>query len=265
MELLDQLFRLSGKMAMVTGGGSGIGQVIAEGLATVGAHVVCADVHLDRALEVADGIRSRSGSADAVQVDVSDESSVGQAIGSIGPNLDILVNSAGISSPPARTHEVAIGDWRRVIDVNLTGTFLVTRAALPKMLARGGSIINISSIMGLGGYYPGFPSNSAEYTASKAGVVGFTQQVAVEYAADNIRCNVIAPGWHGGSRLGEARKKSASPEQEARFFGEIEKRIPMQRRGHVRELLGLALYLASPASGYVTGQLMTQDGGWSAC
>lgn len=265
MELLDKLFSLSGRVALVTGGGSGIGQVIAEGLATVGAHVVCADIHLDRARDVAEGIGSKGGSADALRIDVADEASVASALAAIGPRVDVLVNSAGISSPPARTHDVAIADWRRVIDVNLTGTFLVTRGVLPLMMGNGGSIINLSSIMGLGGYYPGFPSNSPEYTASKAGVVGFTQQVAVEYAGDGIRCNVIAPGWHGGSRLGEVRKKSASAEEEARFFAEIERRIPMGRRGHVSELLGLALYLASPASAYVTGQLMTQDGGWSVC
>jgi gluconate 5-dehydrogenase len=133
------------------------------------------------------------------------------------------------------------------------------------MRGKGGSIINVASILGLGGYYPDFPASSADYAAAKAGVIGFTRQVAVEYAAEKVRANVIAPGWHGGTRLGDGRRRERTKEEEERFYSEMHRRIPMKRRGDASEILGLALYLASPASAYLTGQVITQDGGWTAC
>ncbi len=120
-------------------------------------------------------------------------------------------------------------------------------------------------MIGIGGYYPDFPSTGLHYAASKAGVTGLTRQLAAEYAADNIRANVIAPGWHFGTRLGDFRRQQSSTEEQERFMTEIMRRIPMKRTGEPSEILGLALYLAAPASRYVTGQLITQDGGWTAC
>jgi NAD(P)-dependent dehydrogenase (short-subunit alcohol dehydrogenase family) len=136
---------------------------------------------------------------------------------------------------------------------------------LPKMLEQGGSIINVASVIGIGGYYPDFPSTGLHYAASKAGVVGLTRQLAAEYAAQKIRANVIAPGWHFGTRLGDFRRQQSTEQEQKRFMSEIMRRIPMKRTGEPSEILGLALYLAAPASAYLTGQLITQDGGWTAC
>jgi NAD(P)-dependent dehydrogenase (short-subunit alcohol dehydrogenase family) len=266
MTLLDQLFGLAGKIALVTGAGSGLGRVIAEGFAGVGAHVICADIEQARVDEVVNAIRASGGAASALRVDVSSEASVEAAFKIVAqPHVDILVNFAGVASAPARTHELDIREWHRLISINLTGTFLTTRAALPKMLEQGGSIINVASVIGLGGYYPDFPSTGLHYAASKAGVVGLTRQLAAEYAAQNIRANVIAPGWHFGTRLGDFRRQQSTEQEQQRFMTEIMRRIPMKRTGQPSEILGLALYLAGPSSSYLTGQLIAQDGGWTAC
>ena len=266
MGLLEKLFGLSGKTGLVTGAGSGLGRVIAEGFAEVGAHVICADIEQSRVDEVVKSIGAAGGKASALQLDVADEASVDAGFNALPQkHLDVLVNFAGVASAPARTHELSIEEWHRLISINLTGTFLTTRAALPRMLERGGSIINVSSVIGMGGYYPDFPSTGLHYAASKAGVVGLTRQLAAEYAARKIRANVIAPGWHFGTRLGDFRRQQSTEQEQQRFMSEIMQRIPMKRTGEPSEILGLALYLAAPASAYLTGQLIAQDGGWTAC
>ena len=126
--------------------------------------------------------------------------------------VDILVNNAGIATNSVRTHEFPVADWDRLMAVNLRGVFLTTRKALALMLPGPGSIINIASIAGLRGYWPGFPSLAVNYSTSKAGVIGFTRQVAAEYAAEKIRVNAIAPGWHGGTALGAERRAATGPE-----------------------------------------------------
>ncbi len=157
---------------------------------------------------------------------------------------------------------MAVEDWDRLMAVNLRGVFLCTRAVIPMMLAQGGgSIVNIASVLGLVGFFPSFPGAAANYAASKAGVIGFTRQVALECAGEGIRVNAIAPGWHGGTRLGEEHHAAAPPETRARFDRVVVGRTPFGRKGRPEELRGLAVYLASDASTFVTGQMFVHDGG----
>ncbi|HXQ52648.1 MAG TPA: SDR family oxidoreductase [Stellaceae bacterium] len=263
-----EFFDLGGKVALVTGEGSGLGRAFAQGLGAAGARVLCADRNLGWAEETVSLLEPGGNANLALAVDVADAASVAgmaERARSACGTVDILVNNAGIATAPARAHDMPVEDWDRLIAINLRGVFLCTRAILPTMLAGGGgSIINISSIIGLVGHYPGTPAVGANYAAAKAGVIGFTRQIAVEYARDNIRANAIAPGWHGGTRLGDARRATARPEEIAAFEAAIKAQTPMGRRGSPDELQGLAIYLASDASRYVTGQVFAHDGGWTA-
>jgi NAD(P)-dependent dehydrogenase (short-subunit alcohol dehydrogenase family) len=265
--MFDNLFRLDGKVAVVTGAGFGLGRSFALGLSAFGATVICADKNFGGADETASLAKQSRGAAEAVHVDVADEVSVDamwKAIAADHPRIDILINNAGINTNTPRTHEYNVADWDRVMAVNLRGVFLTTRKALPLMLPGPGSIINLSSIMGLRGYGPGFPAMSISYSTSKAGIVGFTRQVAAEYAKEKIRVNAIAPGWHGGTALGAERRAATGPEGSKQFEEAIHARIPMGHRGGPDDLVGLVVYLASDASHYVTGQVIAHDGGWDA-
>jgi NAD(P)-dependent dehydrogenase (short-subunit alcohol dehydrogenase family) len=265
---IAQIFVLSQKTALVTGAGSGLGRAFAEGLAGAGARVICVDRDSGRGDETAGSINTSRNDAVSLCADVADVASIdamAMRVAEISGGVDILVNNAGIATVPMRTHEMPVADWDRLMAINLRGVFLCSRALIPGMMARGGgSIINIASIIGLVGHYPGFAANGANYAAAKAGVVGFTRQLAAEYAKDGVRANAIAPGWHGGTRLADERKATASPSDIARFEEVILRNTPMGRRGRPEELQGLAIYLASDASRYVTGQVFTQDGGWTA-
>jgi NAD(P)-dependent dehydrogenase (short-subunit alcohol dehydrogenase family) len=261
----DKLFRLDGKIAVVTGAANGLGRSFALGLAAFGATVICADKNLAGADETASLAKQSRGKAEALPVDVADERSVDDLWARIAADyarIDILINNAGINTNTPRTHEYSVADWDRVMAVNLRGVFMTTRKALALMLPGPGSIINISSIMGLRGYFPGFAAMSISYSTSKAGIIGFTRQVAAEYAAEKIRVNAIAPGWHGGTALGTERRAAAGPEGGKQFEDAIHARIPMKHRGVPDDLVGLVVYLASDASHYVTGQVIAHDGGW---
>lgn len=268
MSEASKLFDLSGKVVLVTGAGSGLGLAFSRGLAAFGAEVICADRDSSRAEESVALIQNAGGSALPVHVDVADAASVqslaDRLLASHG-RIDVLFNNAGVTSIPKRVHELPVEEWDRVIAINLRGIFLCSRAVLPLMLSGGGgSIVNIASIIGVIGYYPDFPIVPANYAAAKSGVIGFTRQLAVEYAKDNIRANAIAPGYHAGTRLGDAYKASLTGDELARRESAIAAATPMGRRGLPEELLGLAIYLASDASRYMTGQVIAHDGGWTA-
>jgi NAD(P)-dependent dehydrogenase (short-subunit alcohol dehydrogenase family) len=265
--MFDNLFRLDGKVAVVTGAANGLGRSFALGLAAFGATVICADRNLAGADETASLAKQSRGRAEAAHVDVADEASVDQMWQTIAEGygrIDILVNNAGIATNAVRTHEYSVADWDRLMAVNLRGVFLTTRKGLALMLPGPGSIINISSILGLRGYWPGFAAGSVSYSTSKAAVVGFTRQVAAEYAGEKIRVNAIAPGWHGGTALGAERRAAVGPEGVKQFEEALKARIPMKHRGVPDDLVGLVVYLASDASHYVTGQVIAHDGGWDS-
>jgi NAD(P)-dependent dehydrogenase (short-subunit alcohol dehydrogenase family) len=264
-----ELFKLEGKVALVTGAGSGLGREMAIGLAAAGADVICADREKNWVTETVSIIHSAGNKASRIVFDVTREDEIahlGRAVKASHGKLDVLINNAGVAPYPKRWHETETADWRRVIDINLNGPFLVTRAVLPLMLeAQGGSIINIASIIGLVGFYPGNPVSGVAYAATKAGIVGMTRQAAAEYAKDKIRVNAIAPGWQGaGTRLADHFKNDLSSEDKERFEQAIMSGTPLGRRGDANELQGLVIYLASDASRYVTGQVIAHDGGWTA-
>jgi NAD(P)-dependent dehydrogenase (short-subunit alcohol dehydrogenase family) len=178
--------------------------------------------------------------------------------------IDILVNNAGINAKPARVAEIAVEDWDKVLGVDLRGVFLCTKAVLPLMVNQGkGSIINIASVLGTGAFFPmARVMPIAHYSVAKAGVISLTRQTAVEYAADGIRVNCIAPGWHRGTKLSSKWRDTAWREEQRKTYEETIAMItPMGRRGELGELKGLVVYLASDASNFMTGQVLVSDGG----
>ena len=248
-----QLFDLNGRAAIVTGGSRGLGQEIAEGLAEAGAAVMlCArrEQWLGPALE---DFRARGFRAEGVVCDVSDAAQVQAVVDatmSAFGRVDILVNNAGISWGE-RPETMPVDKFRKVVDTNLTGAFLFAQAAGREMLKAGrGAIINISSTAGIksgtnGPHYAG-------YVSSKAGLIGLTRELAATWGPQGIRVNAIAPGFFH-SRL-------ADPVIE-RIEAEIQANYPLGRVGNAGELKGVAVFLASDASSYITGQTIVVDGG----
>jgi gluconate 5-dehydrogenase len=246
---VTDLFDLSGRVALVTGGSRGLGEEMAEGLAEAGASLLLVarrEQWLDPAVE---RFRSRGFRCDGALCDVSDPGAVHRLVAAM-ERVDILINNAGITwGQPAE--EMPLERWQAVLDTNLTGAFLFCQAAGRKMIAQGsGSIVNVASIAGL----VAMPDSihSAGYAASKGGMLAMTRELAAKWARHGIRVNAIAPGFFP-SRMTEKVLERIGPDVEAR--------IPMRRVGHAGELKGVAVFLASAASGYITGQTIVVDGG----
>jgi 3-oxoacyl-[acyl-carrier protein] reductase len=241
---------LSGRTALVTGAAQGLGRCIAQTLAAVGAKVACIDINAESLATTVAAIREAGGTAEPLACDVTQSERVGEVVDQVVEKwgkLDILVNNAGVTRDNVLVR-MKDEQWDLVININLRGTFLFTRAAArPMMKARGGRIINVASVSGLMGN-PG----QVNYSASKAGVIGLTRTVACELASRNITVNAVAPGFIATdmtAKLGEE------------LLQEVRKQIPLGRLGEPQDVADAVLFLASDAASFITGHILTIDGG----
>lgn len=246
-------FRLDGRRALVTGGASGIGEQTVRALAGAGASVVIADLDRDAADKLAAEI---GGGASVVQMDIADQDSVQKAFAGID-SLDILVNNAGIGHV-GDIEETNLEDWQRLFRVNVDGVFLVTKQALPLLLAsEHGSVVNLGSVAGLVAVKKRFA-----YCATKGAVVALTRQLAAEYAG-KLRVNCVCPGTvHTPFVEGYLEKFHKHEKDKVR--AEVHARQPIGRMGKPEEIAHMILYLCSDEAEFVTGSILTIDGGWTA-
>lgn len=249
-------YGLAGRVALVTGAGSGIGEATGRMLAEMGAAVAVADVAGEAASRVAEDIRASGGTAIALAGDVSDSSAVDEMVGAVVERLgalDIAVNNAGIGLPFVKTADLPDDDWARVLSVNLDGVFRCMRAELRQMAPQGrGSVINVASILGAVGSETG----SSAYTASKHAVLGLTRNAALEYGAQGIRVNAVGPGY--------IRTPLVDQKLSAQMRAARERATPLGRLGEPHEVAAMIAWLASDAAGYVTGAYLPVDGGYLA-
>src|SRR5712692_11148526 len=244
-------FRLDGRKALVTGGASGIGAATCRALAAAGASVTIVDIDRTAAEELA---RELPGSSILI-FDITDETAVKQAFASLG-SLDILINNAGIGLVGG-VEETELADFQRLFRVNVEGMFLVTRYAMPLLLASAGVIVNIGSVAGVVGVKKRFA-----YCATKGAVVAMTRQLAVDYPTQ-IRANCICPGTVDSPFVEGYLEKYHKHEKE-KVRAELNQRQPIGRLGKPEEIASLALYLCSPEAAFVTGSVIAIDGGWTA-
>ncbi len=242
--------KLDGKVALVTGGAQGIGKAIALRLAREGADVAVSDINLEKAQETCREIEALGKKALAVGGSVADakaaEAMVEKTIEGLG-GLDILVNNAGITRDGVLLR-MKEEDWDLVLSVNLKGAYNCTKAALRPLIKRkGGTSINIASVTGQMGN-----AGQSNYAASKAGLIGFTKSVAREYASRNIQVNAVAPGFI------DTAMSQAIPQKERDMLIAV---IPMERLGTPEDIAEAVLFLASPGSDYITGQVLNVNGG----
>jgi NAD(P)-dependent dehydrogenase (short-subunit alcohol dehydrogenase family) len=254
---VQELFDLSGKTAIVTGGGSGIGLQLAGALAELGANLVLCARKVERCEQAAEELAALGVRTLAVRCDVrraDDVRAVAErAVAELG-RIDILVNNAG-TAWGAPAEDTPLEGWRKVVDVNLTGVFLFSQAAGRVMIERGGgAIVNIASVAGLRGSPPG-AMDAIAYNASKGGVIAFTRDLAHKWAQYRIRVNAIAPGWFPSDMTSVLLGRHGDAFLET---------IPLRRFGGPDDLKGAVAFLASPASAFVTGHTLVVDGGQSA-
>jgi len=242
--------QLADQVAIVTGASRGIGKAIAIALGAAGAKVACLARDTAKLAETVDAIKAAGGTAEAYACDVTNGESVQKVVDEIAEKhgrLDILVNNAGITRDtllPRMSDE----QWDDVIETNLRGVFLFSRAAIKHMMsARYGRIINISSVSGIMGN-----AGQANYSASKAGVIGMTRTVAKEIAGRKVTVNCVAPGF-----IETEMTAALGPMVQE----EVKKRVPAKRMGQAEEIADAVLYLASASAAYITGQVLTVDGG----
>jgi len=253
---INELFDLSGRVALVTGGNGGLGLAMALGLARAGANIAIAARNTNKTKSALSAIRAEGVKSEGIQVDVTQESEieqmVTQTVNALG-RVDILINNAGITMRK-EPQDLSADEWDQVLDVNLRAAFLASKAVYSHLKSQGGGkIINIGSmysIFGGGG-------SGAPYSSSKGGVVQLSKSLAVAWAKDNIQCNAILPGWFMTDLT------AAVPDNQPDRYDLICRRIPTGRWGEPEELQGTTVFLSSRASDYVTGAVITVDGGYS--
>jgi NAD(P)-dependent dehydrogenase (short-subunit alcohol dehydrogenase family) len=250
------MFQLDGKTAIVTGASRGIGEAIAKGFARAGANLVLVSRHLSALERVARDIEGLGRKALPVSADIGnpeDIQKVVEATMKVFPRIDILLNNAGISPVVKKAEEMTLKEWEEVMKVNLTGTFLFCQAVGKVMIRQGGGkIINMISV----GAVVGFPRQIA-YSATKGGILQVTKVLAIEWTRHNIQVNAIGPAY--------LETELTKGMRESKIISEdLLRKTPMGRFGKPEEIVGAALYLASDASSYVTGQTLFVDGGWLA-
>lgn len=249
------IFDLEGKVAMVTGSTRGLGETAAIALAKAGADVAVCGRSVADLERVSEAIRNLGKKSEGFSLDVTSKANVRECVEKIidrFDKVDILINNAGVN------HRVSVleypeEEWDRVIDTNLKGYFLVTQAIVPQMIERGyGKVINMSSILGTVAL-----ANQLAYASSKGGVDQMTKVMALEWAKKGVRVNAIGPTYFETELVAQLRN---NPER----YNFINERTPMGRWGYPHELEGIVIFLASPASDFITGQTMYIDGGWTA-